>query len=318
MKSQWVKDLKAGMNISSSFGVCEIGLARNKHGASYLRLVSCDKTGKIEARVWNPTRAESLFHEIAAGDIVGVNGCVEEFNGELQISIESCVKPGAGVSIDIANYCRCTQQDINLMLDRFMQFIEQVRDPSLHELLVQCFNPDILAQFSRATAGKTIHHAYIGGLLEHTLEVLEYCRKISDTSCPGVLNTGLLLTGGALHDIGKLWEYKQVGFAFDITDTSRLLGGHILIGHDYVRKVIGSMDFPEQLAVLVDHLILSHPGKREWGAAEEPHTLEAVALFHADLLSARMNHAAQLVINQDGPGWTAKGLNVGSLYVPGD
>lgn len=316
MKTQWVKGLRPGLEVASHFGVYELSLAKTKNGVKYLRVVLGDRTGMIEARVWDPGLAEEASRKITQGDVAVIGGMVVEFNGP-QVNIETILKADR-VQVDINDYRLCTEQDIALMLARFTEITGQVNGRWLQALLAAAFTPEKLQQFSQAAAARVIHHAYSGGLLEHTLEVLEYCLKILDVQ-GGLLNREVLLTGAALHDIGKLWEYEQDGLTFQRTDTGRLLGGHVILGRDHLRQLISSLDgFPNNLALHLEHLILSHHGQREWGAAEEPRTIEAIALHQADLISARLNQASNVVRSQQGSDpWTSYDRHLGrSLFIP--
>ncbi len=316
MKTQWVRGLRPGLEVASHFGVFDLGLAKTKNGAKYLKLTLGDRTGTVEARVWDPGLAEDLCRLIAPGDVAIVSGTVVEFNG-LQINVETCLKTDRS-RVDLDDYRPGTEQDTGEMLARFAAFTGRVANPWLRELLASTFNPVLLPQFARATAARVIHHAYGGGLLEHTLEVLEYCLKILQVQ-GGSMDPDLLLTGAALHDIGKLQEYDQDCLDFRRTDAGRLLGGHVILGRDTVRDRIASLPgFPERMALHLEHLILSHHGQREWGAVEEPHTLEAIALHQADLLSARLNQAVRVVRSrQNGGDWTPYDKHLGrSLFLP--
>lgn len=317
MKSQWVKGLRPGLEVATEFGVFELGLGKTKNGAVFLKLLLGDNTGSVEGRVWDPDMAEGLYRSLAAGDIISVQGVVTEFNG-LQINIESCLKADRA-AVDLNDFRPVTAKSIPDLVERFVQKLREVTTPHLRRLLDSVFTSGLLAEFSRATAARTIHHAYGGGLLEHTLEVMEYCSKAVELQGE-CLNPDLLLTGAALHDIGKLWEYDQNGITFQLTEAGQLQGGHVILGHDFVRERIASLSgFPRHLAVHLDHLILSHHGHKEWGAVEEPRTLEAVALHHADLISARLNQVGQLVKAHRGADhWTSYDRHLGrSIYVPG-
>ncbi len=316
MKTQWVKNLQPGLQVASNFGIYDLGLAKNKNGAKYLKVTLGDRTGMIEARVWDPALAESLSRGISPGDVAIIGGTVVEFNG-LQINVETCTKTDRA-QVDIDDYRRCCEQDTGVMLARFKAITGQVGDPFLQALLSSSFTPELRQQFRRATAARVIHHACCGGLLQHTLEVLEYCMKILEIQ-GALLSPDVLLTGAALHDIGKLWEYDQEGLDFQRTDAGRLLGGHVILGRDFIRQRMAAITgFPGPLALHLEHLILSHHGQRDWGAVEEPHTLEAIALHQADLLSARLNQAAGVLRSQtSSSSWTQYDHHLGcSLYVP--
>ncbi|MGB9792681.1 MAG: 3'-5' exoribonuclease YhaM family protein [Thermacetogeniaceae bacterium] len=316
MKNQWVKSLQPGHVVATYFGILDISIGKTKSGAKFLKLLMGDRTGTVEGRVWDPALAEDLYRELSPGDVAIVHGTVTEFNG-LQVNIEACLK--ADISeIDINDFRPVTDKDIPEMLRKFLSLLDTVSNPHLRALLEAIFTPDFLEAFSTATAARQVHHAYAGGLIEHTIEVMEYCAKAAEVQGEG-LNGDLLLAGAALHDIGKLWEYDQSGLTFRRTGVGQLLGGHVILGHDFLRDKLAELgDFPEGLAVHLDHLILSHHGQREWGAVEEPRTIEAVALHHADLMSARINQVWQAVKSHRGSDpWTSFDRRLGrSIYVP--
>lgn len=316
VKTQWVKTLQPGVEVATYFGIFDVNIGKTKSGARFLKILLGDRTGTVEGRVWDSAQAEDLYHTISPGDIVIINGVVTEFNG-LQINLETCNRVDKG-DVDLNDFRPVTEKDISLMLRQFTRELEKVTTPALKALLKNIFTTDFLDGFGRATAARTIHHAYGGGLLEHTLEVLAYCSRVCEVQGEKI-NSDLLITGACLHDIGKLWEYDQDSLTFQRTEAGRLLGGHVILGHDFVRERISQIGgFPGRLALHLRHLILSHHGQKEWGAVEEPHTLEAVALHHADLMSARLNQVEQVVKSSRGDGrWTNYDRNLGrSIYVP--
>lgn len=316
VKTQWVKTLRPGVDVATYFGIFDLNIGITKSGSKFLKLLLGDRTGTVEGRVWDSAMAEDLYHTIAPGDIVIVQGVATEFNG-LQISLDICTRVEKEL-VELNDFRPVTEKDIPLMVRQFTWALKKVTTPALKNLLAKIFTPNFLSRFSRATAARTIHHAYSGGLLEHTLEVISYCSQVCETQGKQI-NHDLLITGAALHDIGKLWEYDQEGLTFQRTEKGRLLGGHVILGYDFVRDQVTQIEsFPTRLALHLKHLILSHHGHKEWGAVEEPHTLEAVALHHADLMSARLNQVEQVIKSYRGDNnWTNYDRHLGmSIYVP--
>jgi len=316
VKTQWVKSLHPGLEVATYFGVFDISLAKTKNGLKYLKLLLGDRTGTIEARVWDPDLAEEVYHMLAPGDIAVIRGTVIEFNG-LQINVEHCRKTDKS-RLNLNDFRPTTEKDIPALLKEFTAKISKVANPYLKTLLETIFEPKFLEQFAHATAARKIHHCYAGGLLEHTIEVMEYCFKVIEVQGE-FIDPDLLITGAAIHDLGKLWEYDQNGFTFQRTKEGRLLGGHVILGRDFLREKVKLVkNFPKELSLHLEHLILSHHGQREWGAVEEPKTLEAIALHHADLLSARINQVGCLIKNHIGSTcWTNYDRYLGrSLFVP--
>lgn len=316
VKSLWVKNLQPGVEVATYFGVFDSNMAKTKTGTKYLKLLLGDRTGTVEARVWDSVLAEDLYRMVIPGDVVVIHGTVIEYNG-LQINVEHCEKADKS-RFDLNDFRPATEKSIPTLLAKLTQGIKQITDPHLKSLLELVFEPDLLTNFTQATAARKIHHAYGGGLLEHTLEVMEYCFKIVEIQGE-LLDPNLLLTGAVLHDIGKLWEYDQDGLTFQRTEAGCLLGGHVILGRDFLREKIALLNnFPTRLALNLEHLILSHHGQREWGAVEEPKTIEAVALHHADLLSARLNQVTHFVKSHIGTAsWTNYNKSLGrSLFVP--
>ena len=317
MKSQWVKTLRPGLEVATYFGIISLNIGKTKNGAKFLKVRLGDKTGTVEGRVWDSALADDLYQTLVLGDVVIVQGIVTEFNG-LQLNLDTCTKVDKE-HVELNDFRPCTDKDITKMLEKFRLQMDSVTTPPLKSLLDAIFDTDFLVDFSRATAARTIHHAYGGGLLEHTLEVMDYCTKICEIQGE-VINRDLLVTGAALHDIGKMWEYDQECLSFNHTEEGRLLGGHVILGYDFLRQKIALVDFPGKLATQLLHMILSHHGLKEWGAVEEPHTVEAMALHYADLMSARINQVSQLVKSHRGTEcWTSFDRYLGrSLYVPED
>ena len=302
MIKQWVSELKEGTAVNNWFAVIGFSPANTKSGDLYLRLRLGDRTGTVEARVWDSTLARQMQAQLNEGNIVGVKGVVTEYNGELQVNVEKCVQRLDG--IDLTLFLPSSPRAAEDMLAELRELINDIDDAPLRSFLETLFTGDLLAKYVQAPAAKKIHHAYLGGLLEHSLEVAGLCRHVARLY-PETINPSLLIAGALIHDIGKTEEYAfTVGFPQ--LDRALLVGGHIVLGRDILRTAFQAMpDFPQQYAMALEHMILSHHGIREWGAVEEPRTIEAIALHHADLTSGKIAQAQNILQAHQGGGWTA-------------
>jgi 3'-5' exoribonuclease len=299
-KSVFVKDISAGDKVRDVFLVTGKNLAVSQKGNPYLSLRLRDRTGEVEGRVWE--NALSVSERFEKGDIIEVQARVVSFRNELQLSIFECL-PVDDFHINPADFSPASPYDIDEMFNALGSIMSTVENPSLRKLLETTFADDYIAgAFKRAPAAKGFHHAYIGGLLEHTLSVVRLLDLIS-SHYEGV-NRDLLIAGGTLHDIGKI---DELSFAtiIDYTDEGRLVG-HIVRGVEIIDRIIQQLsDFPEQLALELRHILLSHHGLLEFGSPKRPKTLEALMVNFADDLDAKMN-AFQYHMNEsaDDSSWT--------------
>ena len=250
----------------------------------YLSLMLCDKTGQVEARVWdvNDNRVSKDFER---GDVVKVRGCVSRFNDRLQMKVEQLRKAQAG-EVEKADLMPATTYDVQELWQKLLGFIDSFTDTHLKLLVSNIFcNLQIAAAFREAPAAKQLHHAYLGGLLEHVISLL----TLADRVAPHypILHRDLLLTGVMLHDIGKIQELSwDVGFDYT---TEGVLLGHIQMGASLAEKTMDAIpEFPPRLKTLVLHLILSHHGKLEFGSPKLPMIPEALVLNFVDDLDAKM------------------------------
>ncbi|MBS4021212.1 MAG: HD domain-containing protein [Dethiobacter sp.] len=299
---QFVRDLKVGVAVDSEFLVTEKSLVSfnqpNRSGEQFLRMTLADISGTVRAVVWE--KGPEVASKFKTGDIVHVRGEVGEYRG-LQLVIYSL----EAVSNAERRYFQAVApRDESDMLAELNNVLGAVADPFLGRLLRAFFeDEEFLSRFAKAPAARSVHHNYLGGLLEHSLEVASFCRHIL-TLYPN-LNASLLYSGALLHDIGKIDEYDVNSLTFELTTRGKLLG-HISLGKEMIDKELAVIDcFPEELGMELSHLILSHHGHKEWGSPEVPKTFEAFALFHADLTSARLNQFAKVVSRgSDATGWT--------------
>ncbi len=308
-EKQFISSLKVGSEVETEVLVVDAQLTNynspSRAGEQFLRLLLGDKSGTIRGIIWD---TKKLTREVANGDILSIKGDVNEYHG-LQVVIKEAYHISSD-KIDRSLFQPVAPQDPGLMLQELEAIIKtEVKDRYLKTLLDSFFRDEVfLKKFKEAPAAKTIHHNYIGGLLEHSLETVAFCQNIARMQ-PEYINKDLLITGALLHDVGKVEEYDTGSFNFEITDRGKLIG-HITLGRDLLRERVAQIaDFPEEYLLELEHIILSHHGQREWGSPEIPKTIHAFAVFHADLVGARLNQFA-LVLK--------KGLSVDSAWTEWD
>lgn len=309
MKKIFVADLKVGDAVADVFLVVEKGLHRyqrpNPRGEKeFLRLVLGDNSGTINAVMWQG--ALEAYRHCEASPLARITGQVTTYREQPQVIVES-LAPVEKHRVNLADFQRASERDRRGMVEEIRGLARGFENPHLRELICTFIRDrKFLLAFADAPAAKSIHHAYVGGLLEHTLETVSICQHLL-TLYPRYLNQDLLLAGAILHDIGKIKEYDAHTLNFEITDSGRLFG-HIVLGHQMVRKAIDGIDgFPPDLAMELLHMILSHHGQRDWGSPEPPKTMNAFALHHADYLGAQLNYFHGVVEkNKDkGSDWTS-------------
>lgn len=278
-----------------------IELRSTRSGSDFLLTELGDKTTSFNANVWEG------FSEISAkgkvGGVVKVSGTVEEYQGALQIRVSSIRLTTETDEVSPKDFLPHSKRDLKLMKDEFNKRISDISDKYLKKLLKQIFSGERFELFSTAPAGKSWHHAYIHGLLEHTLEIIKICELMCEFHPE--LNKDLLVAGAMLHDIGKI-EELSFDSAFEYTDKGKLIG-HIVIASNMVRDEIKNISgFPEELKNNLIHLILSHQGKLEHASPVVPKTSEAIALYQADELSAKVNAYLNAIESElkSGSNWT--------------
>jgi len=283
-KTIYTKNISAGEKISESFLVTEKNLAFSQKGSPYLNLRLKDKTGEIEGKIWE--NATELDKQFKRGDIVHVQSRAVSFKNMIQLSINE-IRKMEDSEVNPSDYFPAAGRDIEEIFQEMMSYVEDINTPCLKSLLEEFFKDDSTAiLFKKAPAAKSFHHVYIGGLLEHTLSVVKLLGTVAD-HYPGV-DRDILITGGLLHDIGKIYEFSYDRI-IDYSDQGRLIG-HIVIGIEMLNaKIAAIKDFPDALAMELRHLILSHHGSQEFGSPKRPKTLEALIVHHIDDLDAKVN-----------------------------
>jgi len=282
MKKQYVSDLKVGTIVSSLFVVSHKSIKKKKNNDDYCAVTLQDKEGSIEGIIWTEVFKNVGYFE--EGDFVLVKGNVSEYRGGKQLSISSMAKIKNKEDIEYSDFIKTTKENVDGMMSEIKSYIESIKDHHLRKLLDLFFkDEDFTRLFCRATAAVRYHHAYSGGLLEHTLSVTKICDFLSRTYKN--LNRDLMISGAILHDIGKIREY-DVGVIIKVTDEGKLLG-HITIGYGLVLEKIKKISgFPEDLRERLLHIILSHHGHKEFGSPRRPKILEAFVVYHVDHMDA--------------------------------
>ncbi len=296
---KYIKDYRDGDRVFDIYLCKHKTSAVTKNGKPYETAVLQDKTGTIEAKIWDPNNAGIADFE--ALDYVEVYGDITSFQGMLQINVKRTryAQPG---EYDPKNYLSVSGYDIDEMYGEVENYIKGISNPYLGQLCHKIFMEDeaFKKQFRDSSAAKSVHHGFIGGLLEHTLSVVKLC----DFYCTRYkrLNRDLLLTAALCHDIGKTRELSAFP-SNDYTDDGNFLG-HIVIGVEMVGEKIREIDgFPERLASELKHCILSHHGEFEFGSPKKPAIIEAVALNFADNTDAKLETFTELLDGATGKGW---------------
>jgi 3'-5' exoribonuclease len=284
MKQQFVSGLKEGNIVSAQFLVRQKEIRTSpRTGKSWLELDLMDSTGTIPAKMWDNFAAIAATFE--PDDVVQVRGRVKVYNGQREVTLEQVI-PAAERDYDLADFLPHTKHDVEKLYGELQSTIAALKNPWVKRLLESFTNdPAVAAKLKRAPAAMTMHHAYMGGLLEHVVSLLGLARAV--TAHYPELDWDLLVAGVVLHDVGKIEELRYER-GIDYSTEGRLLG-HISIGARMVAERIRTIpDFPPTLSVAVQHLILSHHGTHEFGSPALPQMREAVALNFLDDFDSKM------------------------------
>lgn len=297
---KYIRELKEGEKISGIYLCRHKQAAVTKNGKPYENVILQDKTGTVDAKVWDPNNPGIGDYE--ALDYIEVFGDVNNFQGNLQVSVKRIRSAGEG-EYDPADYLPVSTKNIDGMFRELLGIIQSIKNVYLKQLLESFFVKDqaFAGKFRSASAAKTVHHGFVGGLLEHTLGVAKLCEYYCGAY--PLLKRDLLLTAAICHDIGKIKELS----AFpenDYTDEGQLLG-HIVMGSQMVaEKAAGIEGFPHGLLTELQHCILAHHGKYEYGSPKIPALMEALALNYADDTDAKLETFREILENNSGnKGW---------------
>jgi 3'-5' exoribonuclease len=284
LKKIFVKDIQERDLVESPFLVRDkiIGMAKN--GRPYMTLKLMDCTGEVEGRIWD--RVDEIAARFNKDDFVQVSGKASVYMGKMQLILQELVRIEES-AIELSNFLPVSSRPLAEMVSELTTVVDGLVDSDLRNLM-QAFLADeaFMAGYTRAPAAKAMHHVYLGGLLEHSLAVALLATDISHRYPD--LNRDLLVVGALLHDVGKVAELRYQR-SFEYTDAGKLLG-HIVIGVELVEEKLRHLsDFPQELAIHLKHLLLSHHGQYEYGSPKRPKTMEAVILNFLDDLDSKIN-----------------------------
>lgn len=303
-KRQFVRDLQSGDAVADVFAIASARSGTAKNGP-FWTLHLMDSTGTVEAKIWSPLSLQ--FPTIECGRLVLVEARVSMYRESVQLTLDrlAYVAPVLGendepvdiqdgevpLRVDLSEYMPSAPQKPEDMMHKLEELCRQnLHYPPWRRMMKRILNdPEIRNRFMYAPGAKAMHHAYLGGLLEHTLSVCGLCVKFAD-QYPH-LDREILFAAAILHDLGKAWELSG-GFANDYTDVGRLMG-HIQIALEKIAPFLENSDLPDHLVLHLKHIILSHHGEYEYGSPKRPKTAEAFALHYADNLDAKMNQVAK-------------------------
>jgi 3'-5' exoribonuclease len=283
MKTSFVTDLGAEQTITTYFLVHEKEIRNTRAGKSYLRLALGDRSGTIEAVMWD--QFEASAKDISRDDIVKVNARVEIYRNKPQLSLQQ-LRLAKPEEVDLADFMPHTKEDVGKLWAQLLEYANSIADPWLKKLVNGILNdPAIAPRYKRAPAAKVMHHAYLGGLLEHVVGLCGLSKQIA-AHYPE-LNADLLMTVAILHDVGKLDELcydRAIGY----TTEGQLLG-HIVMEVETVSRAMDAIEgFPPNLKAVVQHLLISHHGQYEFGSPKLPMIREAMVFHYLDDMDSKM------------------------------
>ncbi|MBO4376996.1 MAG: HD domain-containing protein [Lachnospiraceae bacterium] len=296
---KYIKDFHEGDRINDTYLCKHKQSAVTKTGKAYDNVILQDKTGAVDAKIWEPNSAG--IEDFEALDYVDITGEVTVFNGTIQLNIKRVRKCSEG-EYDPREYLPVSQYPIDEMYTKLLSLVDSIENPYLNKLLNKFFREDeeFIKKFKNSSAAKSVHHGFVGGLLEHTLSVTSLCNYYCKHY--PILKRDLLLSAAMLHDIAKTRELSAFPVN-DYTDEGNFLG-HIVMGVEMVGEKIKEIDgFPTLLESEIKHCIVSHHGEYEFGSPKKPAIIEAVALNYADDIDAKMETFKEMLEGTTETGW---------------
>jgi 3'-5' exoribonuclease len=312
-ESFWTRDLKPGARLRSSFLATDAAIRKDSRGAPFLSLKLVDRTGSVDALMWR-LPDELLKGGLPSPAYVSVEGQAHEYRGTLQVKVER-LKVLGREDVSEEDYVPTTEKDRRALAEEILAAGRGFENEHLRKLFDAMVSDEgFWGAFCEAPAAKGMHHARIGGLLEHSVSCLRIARSLAEVY---PVDRDLLLFGAIFHDVGKVRELSWGAGGFAYTTEGRLLG-HVVLGERLVASYVAALpDFPEELRLRISHLLLSHQGETEYGSPERPKTLEALLVHLVDNLDARAAMYLESTANVSPGGWSHHDNPLGrALYVP--
>ncbi len=309
VKELFISDLEAGMDCQAPFFVASQNQGRTNRGGVYLNLDLRDQSGQIAAKVWD--NAEKLAPQLQEGSVSLVRGYVDSYRGQLQLVVRDAHQLSAD-EIDWSDYLRASRRPVAELKTQLWTLVDSLTDQDFHHLLTQTFTtPEVSGKFYDWPAAKSMHHAYLHGLLEHSVSVGALAAQVAEHY--ELLDRDLLISGALLHDLGKIWEFTPMP-QVDYTTLGRLKG-HLTLGSEFLGDLAREIAFPPDKLELLQHILLSHHGEPEFGAPVRPQLLEALVVHHLDNIDAKIE-AIDTFLTQDTneEGWSNYHRLFGSYF----
>ena len=311
-ESFWTRELKPGTRLRSSFLATDAVVRKDSRGVSFHSLKLVDRTGSVDALMWR--LPDELLRGLPSPAYVDVEGQTHEYRGTLQVKVER-LKVLRREEISEEDYLPTTEKDRRVLAEEILVAGQEFENGHLRKLFDSMVSDEGFWEvFCEAPAAKGMHHARIGGLLEHSASCLRIARSLAEVY---PVDRDLLLFGAIFHDVGKVSELSWGGGGFAYTTEGRLLG-HVVLGERIVASYVAALPgFPEELALRISHVLLSHQGEIEYGSPERPKTLEALLVHLVDNLDARAAMYLETTANVSPGGWSHHDNPLGrALYVP--
>lgn len=292
---RYISQFREGEAVSGTYLCKSKQTLSTRAGKNYYSLLLQDKTGTIDAKVWELGPGVDHFESM---DFIHIEAQVVNYQGSYQLSVRRIRKSREGEYYP-EDYMPSTDNDINEMYDELLTYINKVKDANLKSLVEHFFvkDADFIKRFKNHSAAKSVHHGFMGGLLEHTLNVVKLCNYYADNY--SIINRDLLIAAALFHDSGKMEELSSFP-ENDYTDAGQLMG-HIFIGSNMVSEQIKAMPgFPKKLAHELIHCILAHHGELEYGSPKKPALVEAMALNFADITDSKLQTMKELFESNEG------------------